>query len=159
MRPLWPGSSPAGLHDWRPLAGDLARFLDQRGLSGVFGAGHSMGATTTLRLALRQPDRFKALALVDPVFFPPRMALLWDLVYRLGLAGRALPLARRALWRKPVFEDKAAMFANYRSKAVFAGLSDAGLHAYVDALASPLPDGRVGLAYPPQWEARIYITG
>lgn len=159
MRPLWPGARPQDLRDWRPLADDLRRFLDQQGLSGVLGWGHSMGATTTLRLALRQPGRFRALVLIDPVFFPPGMIVFWDLIYRLGLAYRLHPLVKGALKRRGEFESRAAMFANYRQKAVFRRLSDAALADYVEALACPRADGRVGLCYPAEWEARIYVTG
>lgn len=159
MRPLWPGARPHDLRDWRPLADDLDRFLDQQGLSSVLGWGHSMGATTTLRLALRQPGRFRALVLIDPVFFPPGMIVFWDLIYRLRLTYRLHPLVKGALKRRSEFESRAAMFANYRSKAVFRRLSDAALADYVEALACPRANGRVGLCYPPEWEARIYVTG
>ncbi len=159
MRPLWENASLESFHDWRPLAEDLGNFLGEEGLTGILGAGHSMGATTTLRLALRQPQRFRALTLIDPVFFPPRIVYLNDLIYRLRLAYRIQPMVKGTLRRKAVFEDREAMFANYRQKPVFQGISDAGLHAYVDAMAHPRPDGRVELAYPPQWEARVYATG
>lgn len=158
-RPLWPGAQPGAISDWRPLADDLARFLDQQGLQRVVGWGHSMGATTTLRLALRQPQRFQALVLIDPVFFTPPMILFWDLVYRLGLSYRLHPLVKGALKRRQTFESRAAMYANYRQKAVFRRLSDTALHNYVRALGCERPDGGVGLCYPAAWEARIYVTG
>ena len=159
MRPLWPGARPQALADWRPLADDLARFLDQRGVSSVVGWGHSMGATTTLRLALRQPERFRALVLIDPVFFPPRMIVFWELIYRLGLGYRFHPLVKGALKRRSSFESRAAMFANYRKKAVFRRLSDTALQNYVEALGCPGADGSVELCYPAEWDARIYVTG
>lgn len=159
MRPLWPGARPEEISDWRPLADDLRRFLDQQRLTKVVGWGHSMGATTTLRLALRQPERFSALVLIDPVFFPPRIILLWDLIYRLGLGYRIHPLVKGALKRHNTFESRAAMYANYRKKGVFRRLSDPALGDYVDALGCSLLDGSVELCYPSAWEARIYATG
>jgi pimeloyl-ACP methyl ester carboxylesterase len=159
MRPLWPGSQPQAISDWRPLADDLARFLDRQGLSSVVGWGHSMGAVTTLRLALRQPERFQALVLIDPVLFPRYFTYLWEPIYRLGLAYRLHPLARGALKRRGSFDSQSTMYANYRRKPVFQHLSDAALQDYVQALGCPLPDGRVKLCYPGSWEARIYVTG
>jgi pimeloyl-ACP methyl ester carboxylesterase len=41
---------------------------------------------------------------------------------------------------------------------VFARLDDTALRAYVEALAQPRADGSVELAYPPEWEAQIYLT-
>ncbi|MDI6696548.1 MAG: alpha/beta hydrolase [Anaerolineales bacterium] len=158
QRPLWPQSRPDTLTDWRPFAADLACFLDQHYLYGIVGIGHSFGAISTLRLALQQPDRFSALVLIDPVLFPPRMILFWNLLYRSGLGWRFHPLVRGALRRRRTFESKAAMFANYRAKVVFSRMNDAALQAYVNSLACEQPDGSISLCYPAEWEARIYVT-
>ncbi|MBN2548500.1 MAG: alpha/beta hydrolase [Anaerolineales bacterium] len=159
LRPLWPGSDPQALLDWRLLADDLTQFLDDHHLNHLVGIGHSVGGVTTLRLALRQPERFSRLVLIDPVLFPPRMIHFWRLVYYLGLAEILHPLVRGAKRRRMVFESRQAMFDNYRRKAVFSKISDEGLQDYVEALAHSCTDGQVELAYPPQWEARIYVTG
>jgi len=158
MRPLWARSEPQETKDWRVLSTDLAHFLDQQNFNHLIGAGHSMGATATLRLALEQPDRFKALVLLDPVLFPPFAIRFWDLVFRLGLAYHVHPLVRGALHRKDSFSDRNAMFTNYRRKTIFHRIDDAGLWAYIDSMIKPLPNGRLGLAYPPSWEARLYAT-
>ena len=81
MRPLWPGADPAKLHTWIPLADDLAGFLKQEKLARPLGVGHSVGATTTLRLALRQADAFSAIILIDPVLMPPRISWLWNIIF------------------------------------------------------------------------------
>lgn len=159
MRPLWPDQDPAQLRDWRLFADDLGCFLDQQGLDHLVGVGHSVGATTTLRLALRQPDRFQALVLIDPVLLPPGAVYLWKLVYALGLAYRVHPLIKSALKRRNSFESREAMFANYRKKPVFCRMRDESLAAYVDSLACEQPDGSLLLCSPPEWEARIYATG
>jgi len=118
-----------------------------------------MGATTTLRLALRQPDRFSVLALIDPVLFPPWIVLFWDMVYRLGLAERIHPLVKAARRRRRLFESREAMFASYRRKPVFAGMGDSELQAYIASATRSVPGHGVQLVYPPEWEARIYATG
>ena len=55
---------------------------------GVIGVGHSIGATVTLRAAIRQPERFRALILLDPAFFRPHFILLWNIIKKLGLGQR-----------------------------------------------------------------------
>jgi pimeloyl-ACP methyl ester carboxylesterase len=159
MRPLWEGADPKEFHDWLPLMDDLERFLNQEKLNNLIGVGHSMGGTTTLRLALRQPELFRSLVLIDPVLFPPRMILQWNWIYHLGLGYRLHPLARGALRRRAVFESQEAMFTNYRQKAVFNRIDDINLWSYVKSIAHLRPDGQFDLFYPPQWEARIYVTG
>ncbi len=144
---------------WRPLADDLERFLNQQGLNGIIGMGHSFGAITTLRLALRQPERFHALVLIDPVLFPPGMIIFWDLIYRSGLGYRLHPLVKSAQRRRSSFESREAMFENYRKKTVFRYMSDTALRAYTESLACPKADGSIELCYPAEWEARIYVTG
>lgn len=158
QRPLWGQSDPNSLKDWRLFTADLGCFLDQHHLSGIVGIGHSFGAIATLRLALQQPNRFSTLILIDPVLFPPRMIFLWNLIYKSGLAGRFHPLVRGAMRRRKIFESKAAMFSNYRSKTVFSRMSDAALQAYVASLACEQPGGSISLGYPAEWEARIYVT-
>ena len=159
MRPLWPGADPFQLSDWRPLADDLHAFLSQQHLETVIGLGHSMGATTALRLAILYPQQFSSLVLIDPVLFLPRMVYQMRLIYRLGLSYRLHPLASAALRRRRIFPTRLAMFENYRSKSVFHLLDDAALWCYVEALARVNPDGQFELDYSPEWEARIYVTG
>ncbi len=163
QRPLWPWADPGVLQDWRLLADDLAQFLDQEQLGAPVGAGHSLvsaghslGASSTLRLALRQPQRFAALALVDPVLFSPARSLGWRLATALGLGMKLHPWAPASLRRRRSFEHRQAMFDNYRQKPVFARLDDGQLWDYVDAVAQPAQDGSVQLSYSPEWEAHEF---
>ena len=79
-------SSPAPTPDgygYEDLAADLVALLDGLGIERAVLAGASMGAHTILRLALEQPERVAALAVItpgyDPVGFddPARLAR-WD---------------------------------------------------------------------------------
>lgn len=158
QRPLWPGSDPQSIADWRPFAADMERLLDERKTGPVIGLGHSLGATTTLRLALRQPQRFSALILIDPVLLSPQKIFLWRVIAGLGLGDRFHPLVAGALRRRMSFPDKASMFANYRAKPVFQRLSDAALIDYVNAIACNSDQESITLCYPAAWEARIYVT-
>lgn len=159
MRPLWPGSDPLQVDNWLPLAQDLSDFFRQEGFERPVGAGHSMGATTALRLALHSPQVFSALILIDPVLFTPKMIYTMRMVHALGLSYRLHPLVKGALRRRRVYESPAAMFDNYRKKVIFRRLDDSALRDYVTALAKPRTDGQVELDYPAEWEARIYATG
>jgi pimeloyl-ACP methyl ester carboxylesterase len=142
-----------------PLVDDLVQYLDERGAQGWIGVGHSLGAVTTMVAALRRPDLFRALVLIDPVFLPPVVAWMFALAQKLGLAGQVHPLAPGARRRRRTFETEDAMFARYRRAAVFRGLDDAALRDYVSAALRPDGHGALTLAYSPEWEARIYETG
>ena len=60
QRPLWPGSKPDEIEDWRPLADDLLLFLDEHHSEPPIVVGHSMGGIAALRAAIRQPKRLVA---------------------------------------------------------------------------------------------------
>jgi len=159
QRPLWPGNNPASLDDWHSLSDDLLRCLDEQKLAAVIGVGHSLGGVVTLRAALCQPLRFRAIILVDPVLFPPRMIASMRLVRSLGLSYRFHPLVRGALNRRRVFASREAIVRGYRRKEIFRYLSETSLQAYAAGLTRPRPDGKLELVYSPEWEARIYMTG
>jgi pimeloyl-ACP methyl ester carboxylesterase len=65
-------STPAPDRDYgyERLASDLEAVLDAAGLQRAVLAGASMGAHTALRLALREPARVAALALITPSYDP-----------------------------------------------------------------------------------------
>jgi pimeloyl-ACP methyl ester carboxylesterase len=158
-RPLWPGESPKTVRDWGCLKQDLIDFLAGQGHDPWLGVGHSVGGTVTLMAALERPEFFRALAILDPPFFSPMYSHVWRWMVRLGLENRLHPLAPGALRRRRTFESRQAMFDNYRRKGVFRKISDKGLQAYVDSLATAAEDGGVRLRYSPDWEARIYTRG
>ncbi|GAB4155815.1 MAG: alpha/beta hydrolase [Candidatus Promineifilaceae bacterium] len=154
-RPLWHGSQPEEMQSWRILGDDLVRFLDQRQLRGIYGVGHSMGAVATLYAAVQRPDLFRALALIEPVFFAPEVLH--------ALAAQAqneplhdFPLVRTALSRRAHWSSRQAAFHHLRPKRVFARLSDEAMWDYVNHGLRQDETGQVTLTYPAAWEARVY---
>ncbi len=159
MRPLWPGSNPNSISNWKPFSTDLLRFLEEKNLFGIVGAGHSIGGTTTLRSALNEPDRFSLLMLIDPVIFQPSTILLWRFISWLGIGKHIHPWVKGASKRRVKFDSRTSMYTNYRNKPIFSGINDENLTAYVSSIAEPMMDGSIKLSYPPAWEAQIYLTG
>ena len=92
FQPLWPGSQPNGLRDWQPLVEEVIQWADEQAETDVIGVGHSMGAIAILAAALRRPELFRALIVLDPVLFHQRLLFLWNLFKNLGLADRVHPL-------------------------------------------------------------------
>lgn len=60
------GDSPKPASGYSPdlMAEDVIHFLDRRGIDKVVVVGHSMGTTVAINLALRFPERTKALVLI-----------------------------------------------------------------------------------------------
>jgi pimeloyl-ACP methyl ester carboxylesterase len=159
LRPLWPDSKPEELRDWNPLSDDLLKFLDEQKVGPLLGVGHSIGAIVTLRAALKQPERFRALVLLDPVLFLPSFILAWNLARILGLGHRVHPLIGGALKRRRTFDDLDIVFRGYRRREIFRYFDDENLRAFIAGMVKPKADGGYELAYSPEWESHIYYTG
>lgn len=157
QRPLWPGSKPEEIADWLPLTNDFLQFLDEHPSGPSIGIGHSVGGIVALRAALRQPQRFRALVLIDPVLFPPYVIRSWQGICALGLGYQMHPLVRAARKRRRQFDDLHRLFKGYRRKLVFRYMDDPALHAYVDGISCPVDHG-YELCYSVDWEMRIYAT-
>jgi pimeloyl-ACP methyl ester carboxylesterase len=157
QRPLWPNSRPEEIADWHPLTDDYLRFLDEHPTGTTIGVGHSVGGIVTLRAALRQPNRFRALVLIDPVLFPPYIIHSWKVICGLGLGYQTHPLVRAAQKRRSQFDDLERLFNGYRRKPVFKYMDDESLSAYVEGIACPTEHG-YKLCYSVEWEMHIYAT-
>jgi pimeloyl-ACP methyl ester carboxylesterase len=157
QRPLWPGSSPEEIIDWKPLTDDFLRFLDEQQTGTSIVIGHSVGGIVALRAALHQPVKFQALVLIDPVLFPPYIIRSWQVINHLGLGYNVHPLVRATRNRRDQFDDLDRLFKGYRHKPVFRFMDDAALHAYVEGIACPIEHG-YKLCYSVDWESRIYAT-
>jgi pimeloyl-ACP methyl ester carboxylesterase len=173
LRPLWKDSNPKDIEDWKPFSGDLLDFLasttGQKNtvppLSAnstpvpVIGVGHSIGAVVTLRAALQNPGRFRALVLIDPVLFVPSFLVKWYIVRMLGLGDRLHPLIPAAKKRRRTFDDLETVYRRYRSRRVFRYMSDENLRGYIEGITRKTEDGSYELIYSREWEAQIYRTG
>lgn len=160
-RALWylspgaPDVAPAdAFDDWNLIADNLLRFLDQQRLEGIIGVGHSLGAVATMKAALREPQRFRALVLIEPVFLPPAVL---DAARAHPQAAAERPFVLAARRRRDRWPDRQAAFDRYREKRVFANFPDETLWDYVnEGLHDDATTGEVVLSFPRAWEAAFY---
>jgi len=159
LRPLWDDSKPEEINNWHPLSDDLLRFISDQKTDPVIGVGHSIGATVTLRATLRDPGKFRALILIDPVLFVPSFMVRWHILRLLGLGERFYPLIKGAKKRRRTFDDLETVIRGYRTRNIFRYMSDEHLRIFIEGITQPNFDGGYDLVYPPEWEAQIYRTG
>jgi pimeloyl-ACP methyl ester carboxylesterase len=153
-RPLWPGSDPTSIRSWHDLATDMLAAIARRDDTPLIGAGHSLGGIMTLYAALRRPELFRGLALIDPVIMSRRMlSLIWAM-RRLGQDHRS-PIAQGAARRRDRFTSADEARARYSGRGIFADMDPAALEGYLSGGLRPDGDG-VTLAWPKAWEARIF---
>jgi len=158
MRPLWePPPPPDSLHNWRQFADDLLENLAKLTHDPVIGIGHSVGAVTMLYAAIKQPQRFRKLVLIDPTLLPTPALLGIRFAYLIGREAR-IPLVQQALRRGRRWPDAEAAYQYFRGKKLFARAGDAIVRAYTESITTAHPEGGLTLAYAPEWEAQIFKT-
>ncbi len=158
LRSLWKDSNPNEVEDWKPFSDDLLQFLASASYP-VIGVGHSIGAIVTLRAALRDPDKFRAIILLDPVLFVPSRLVLWNFFRAVGLGNKVHPKIPGALKRRRYFDNLDLVFRGYRKRSVFRYMSDESLYDYIQGITRQSEHGGYELLYSPEWESRIYFTG
>ena len=151
-------ADPARLRSWDVHAADLGVLLAGVEGSAAVVSGHSMGATTGLLAAARQPERVRALVLFEPVILSRRRTWGARLPGSKAQLLRHMPLARGALARRRSFPDKAAALGAYRGRGAFKSWPEASLADYVAGGFSEAADGGVELACAPEWEAANYAA-
>jgi len=156
---LWPGELPpkkwVNWHDG--LAQDLIAGLRAYNLRDMIGIGHSFGGVATVIAAIAEPERFRAVILLDPTILP--QSYLWMVAFlrRLGIRI-SHSLAEHAENRRTDFPSVAEAYTYFRDKRLFANWPDETVRCYAESLI-PAP-GRAGLtlAWPRDWEAYYFRT-
>ncbi len=155
QRPLWPGSRPEEAGNVHVFVDDLIRFFDQEGIRDAVGVGHSLGGVVTMFAALRRPELFKSLVLIEPTFLPPSLldSVLSDPP---AITVDEIPIIKAARKRRNGWESRQAAFDHFRVKDVFDGWTDRTLWDYVEHGFREDEQGQVVMIFSPEWEAHIY---
>lgn len=141
---------------WPHLVEETLHTLQARYTQPVIGVGHSLGGVITLLAALRRPQAFRAVVLLDaPLFNPWRGRLIW-LGKLLGQTERITP-AGAALRRRAHWPDADSAVRHFAGKALFAEFSPQALRDYIEHGADASEHG-VRLRFQPQIEGRIFAT-
>jgi pimeloyl-ACP methyl ester carboxylesterase len=154
-RPLWgdeiaPEPSPS--QSWESLADDLLAAYEAFGLKEIIAVGHSFGGIASLLAALKKPEYFKAIVLLDPTIVS-RQVCEW---IRQAIASEQTPIAslvESARRRRNQFESIEDTYNRFKGKSVFADWDDEALKLYAEFGTVANEDGSRRLAWSPDWEA------
>jgi pimeloyl-ACP methyl ester carboxylesterase len=159
-RALWAGQSvPAELGYWDELAYDLLSGLEMHDLTNVIAMGHSFGAVASMIAATLQPERFKALVLLDPTVLLPHVLDALRQMREAGTIADGFHLAARAAKRQRTFESYDVAYAYFHKRGAFRDWTEEAMRAYVQHGLAPNPDGSVTLKWSPEWETYYFKTG
>lgn len=133
--------------DWHGFAADLLAVVDELGLVGPLGVGHSSGATALLLAEQSRPGTFRALYCFEPVLVPADPPLGRDPDNWLGEGARR---------RRLTFPSRDEALRHYADKPPMCHFDPAVLRSYVDHGVRDTGDGTVALKCQPEDEARVY---
>jgi pimeloyl-ACP methyl ester carboxylesterase len=139
--------------NWPHLVEELLENVERYG-EPVLGVGHSLGGHLTVLAALKRPELFRAIVLLDSPILGGWRGALFKVVKNLGLADHVTPAGvtrrRRASWA-----SSEEAYAHFRDKPAFRDFDPECLRDYVTLGMRPSPEG-VCLAFDPEVEYRIY---
>jgi len=157
---LWREGDPPVLRDapdWRQVSDDLLAALHTFGLEHVTAVGHSLGGIASMLAVLDEPQRFRALILLDPTFLDETIVEMIATARQHGVSDQH-PLAQAALHRKRHFATAQAFYERYRHHPLFADWDDEALRLYAQHGTESDREG-VHLTWSPEWEAHYFSTG
>ena len=156
LRPLWTQDDLVKFSNWDIFLDD---YLDSiKDESNIVGVGHSIGGNLLLKAAIKQPDRFDKIILLDPTFFVPKTIMAWKIISLFKMQSYVLPYINRAQNKKMNYNSIEEMFKAYRSYKVFSKFSDEDLLLLVNSLVK-IKKNKVELIFDNKWDAQIYRTG
>ncbi len=144
-------SHKPGAYHFLDYADDVCRVIEALDLHGIYGIGHSAGATDLLLAAKLRRGRFTRLFVMEPTVMDPRKVRDASA----GLSEWATASVQGVLRRQAEFDSLEAVFKRYRAAPAFADWTEASLWAYVRHGFAPLENGRVRLCCTPEIEQAI----
>lgn len=155
-RATWPKSVEIPSNrNWQIYADDLISFLERQNQGPVVGVGHSMGATCTVLAAIKRPDLFSKLVLIEPAMVSKPLSYLVKampkkMMNKINPAKGTLTKQDRFESRE-IYKDYIQKFNGYKnfSPEMFQRFSE---HAIVESEDS----NDFSLAFSKEWEAHNY---
>jgi pimeloyl-ACP methyl ester carboxylesterase len=140
---------------WPHLVEQLLDFLQESFSDPVYGVGHSLGGYLNYLAAVRRPELFKAIVLLDAPIIGPVRGTMLGATKRLGIVDRVTPAGatrdRRSTWRT---REEAKQ--HFRSRKLFRNFTAQCLDDYVSN--GLVRNHELHLKIDPAIEYQIYRT-
>ncbi|WP_017902704.1 alpha/beta fold hydrolase [Pseudomonas asplenii] len=139
--------------NWRNLVDELIHHLERQP-GPVWGVGHSLGGVLHLHAALRRPQLYKGVVMLDSPVLTRTDQWVIRAAKRLGFIDRLTP-AGRTLGRREEFSDLEAARQYFAGKRLFREFDPDCLDAYLQH-GLRAEGNRLRLSFDPDTEIRIY---
>lgn len=154
-RPLW-DREVVEADDWQIFTDDILRFAEAHELKGVPAIGHSLGAISLWKASILRPELFTSLILIDPVLISESII---DDMLQVDFSERheIRPGIRTALFRRNHWQSRQEAHEHFIKKALFQKFDAQVFEDFIKYAIREDPfRGGYELAFPREWEARIY---
>lgn len=156
MRPTWPQAGPPPRRrTWDIYVQDLITYLERHVGEPVVGIGHSMGAACSVLAAVRRPDLFRSLILIEPVTASRTEGWLLRLIP--SFVVQQFEPIRSTLIRREVWSSRDEFVDECRRHRAYRRFNDEALDALREHGVYEDAEGGFRLAFPRSWEAHNYM--
>lgn len=141
--------------NWKPLAQELIKYIENNHDMPVIGIGHSLGGAVTLYAAEERPDLFKQVIFLDPPLFGGwkrrgmKIMKFFGQLDKIGPSG----LAKK---RREYFPTQQAAFDYFSSKKFFAPFDKKCFENYVEFGLKPNKEHGFELAFSKEIEYQVF---
>ena len=150
MDPLYPPTE-----GWPRLVDQLIENIEK--ISPVHGIGHSLGGYLNYLAAVRRPELFRGIVLLDAPLIGAFRGSLLGATKRLGIVDRVTP-AGATRDRRSTWHTREEARAHFLSRRLFRNFASEALDDYVRHGLVEDGDGRLKLKIDPRIEYEIYRT-
>ena len=158
-RGCWPNEPlPINGYNWHHHADDLIAGIESNISSPLIGIGHSMGAVITMLAALKRPELFRKLILIEPPSAPSWFSVQLMQILPVWLIHKFSPFIRGSHNRKRTFASREEFFQRYRNHPTFQHLSQRCFNDYTQLGLVASDKGGFKLLCHPTWESTNFRT-
>ncbi len=147
---------PSKQFGFSQLADDLIQVIESQYHQPIIGMGHSFGAHVSLIAAIKRPELFSRLVLLDPASLPNSWL---DIVYRRlpqPMVDKLVPMIKQTRQRKRVWASKEEFIEKYREHRTFQHFTESSLRNYAEYGLAKKSTGDFHLVFDPDWESHIF---
>lgn len=138
------------------FADDLISGITTQYRHPVIGMGHSHGGQITLIAALKRPELFSRLIIIECASLPNPYI---DLIYRKipkALLFKFFPLMRGSEMRKKIWPSRRVFLERYKTHPTFKRFTEKALEEYAQHGLFERGDGQFELVFDPIWESYVF---
>ena len=146
-------------YNWAALTNELIADIESKHQTAVVGIGHSLGAIITLFAALKRPDLFSQIIVLDPPLLRPNVRFGIYMLGLLGLTDRYFVPAKKAKRRRQNFETRIEAYDYFKGKSLFLPFDERCLQDYVDfGLKKSEDNENLTLTFLAEKEYQVFCT-